>query len=115
MHDNDRRLLTTAIIALDLIIKDCIERDRASKPMHETARYILEYVAGLINNFPDFDHNHQQYLLNVTEISADIKRIFLNSMVSDDDLIEMLELQKVRLRWLGTDPESGVRPEHGLH
>lgn len=103
----NRELLVHAILAFDLMVKDCIEAESEGKEFHETAFMVLRFLAKLLMSPPDSDHLRNQYLLNVTEISARIKLIFSKSLVTEDDLEAMLGLQAERLKWLGKQMGEG--------
>jgi hypothetical protein len=101
MNMSDRDLLVRAILAFDLMVKDCIDRESTGREFHDTAFRVLSFLAKHLKSPPDSDYLRGQYILNVTEISMLIKLIFCNSTVAETDLEDMLQLQSERLRWLG--------------
>lgn len=100
MNMSDRDLLIRAILAFDLMVKDCIEKESKGEEFHEIAFTVLRFLSNLLQSPPESDYLRGQYILNVTEISLLIKVIFCKSAVSVENLEDMLQLQSERLRWL---------------
>lgn len=116
MQSNDKRtLLTDAIIAFDLMVKECIENMEKNEDFDPEARKILASLRNVLSKpLPD-DELRQQYLFNVSEIAARIKIFFCTAAISDKDVEFMLKVQADRLKWLGkhTDNEFENIPAAG--